>query len=256
MNFYNLKKTILILIILSTILFSSFADGYNDVLATNSWTAAFVEMAGGRAGQLAPVNMEHPPEYELRPSDIRKIRAADLLVFAGYEVLMETVFDSFSKPEEQMVQIITSYAPPMLEKSVLAIADKLGTTTQAERNIAAYKGEIAAARERLKDAGLFGVPVLVQFHQKPLALALGFEILGEFGPQPLEVRQIAELGKMNPILIIDNAHNPMASPLTEILDVDVVELVNFPGYPNEDGTYTPGSLTGMLNRNVEEILEK
>ena len=188
-------------------------------IATNSWTAAFVEMAGGSAEYLAPAEMVHPPEYELKPSDVRKVRDADLLVYAGYEVLMKTVFDSFDKPEAQLVQIMTSYSPVMLEKSVLAIAEKLGTVDIAMQNITVYKQGIATAREELKDSGLFNVPVIVHFHQKPLAEALGFEILGVFGPQPFEVRQIAEFGKMKPSLIIDNAHNPMAAPLVEILEL-------------------------------------
>lgn len=225
------------------------------VLATNSWTAAFVAMAGGEAEHLAPSNMEHPPEYELKPSDVRKVRDADLLVYAGYEVLMKTVFENFSKPEEQMVRITTSYAPPVLEQSVLAVAEKLGTRPAAEQNIADYRREIAFTRQRLKDSGLFGLPVIVQFHQKPLVQALGFEIIGVFGPQPLEVRQIAELGRTEPALIIDNAHNPMGAPLEEILNVRRLELVNFPGFPLENGLYTPMTLTGVLKFNAGRLLE-
>jgi hypothetical protein len=32
---------------------------------------------------------------------------------------MKTVFESFEKPEEQMVKIMTSYSPDALEKSVM-----------------------------------------------------------------------------------------------------------------------------------------
>ena len=239
--------------------FSLEADNHKNILATNSWTAAFVKMAGAEAAgysieQLAPSIMEHPPEYELKPSDVRKVRDADILVYAGYEVLMRTVFDSFDKPSEQMVKIMTSYSPAILENSVLEIAEKLGTVSQAKQNIADYKREIAFSRQRLKDTGLFGAPILVHFHQKPLAQALGFEILGVFGPQPLEVRQIAELGKTKPVLIIDNIHNPMAAPLEEILDVGVVELVNFPGGSDDSGIVSE-TLTGVLDYNISELLK-
>ena len=229
------------------------------VLATNSWTAAFVRMAGAETvgcsiEQLAPADMVHPPEYELIPSDVKRVRDADFLVFAGYEVLMKTVFDSFKKPEEQMVKITTGYAPSVVEKSVLCIAEKLGTLSTAERNLAEYNSEIAAARNKLKAAGLYGAPVLVHFHQKPLAQTLGFEILGVFGPQPLEVHQIAELGRMKPALIIDNAHNPTSAPLEEIIGMEAVELINFPGFPNKDGTVSPNSLTKVMKTNIERLL--
>lgn len=226
------------------------------VLATNSWTAAFVKMAGGEAEQLAPSSMTHPPEYELKPSDVQKIRDADLLVYAGYEVLMKTVFDRFDKSEDQLIKINTSYSPVILERSVLAIAEKLGTVDIAKRNISEYKKEIVSARKRLKAARLLGASVIVHFHQKPLAEILGFKILGVYGPQPFEVKQIRKFGKMKPKLIIDNAHNPMADPLERILKLDAIELVNFPEFPNPDGTVTPDTLTGVLKYNVERLLKR
>ena len=231
------------------------AAAADDVLATNSWTAAFVEMSGGEAVQLAPSSMTHPPEYELKPSDVKKVRDADYLVYAGYEVLMKTVFYSFGKPEETLIKIFTSYSPEVLEKSVLLIAERLGTTAEAELRIAEYNDRISAARGQLKAAGLFGQPVLVHFHQKPLADALGFEIKGVFGPQPLEVKQIAEMAKADVTLIFDNAHNPMAAPLEEILAIDAVELVNFPGFPLEDGSTVPETLTEVMEYNVNKMLQ-
>lgn len=256
MGLLNNKKIYSFIIIILLSIFTLSAENQIKVLATNSWTAAFVQAAGGNAQQLAPSIMEHPPEYELRPSDVKKVRDADLLVFAGYEILMKTVFDSFDKADEQMVKIMTSYSPVMFEKSVLAIAQRLGTTAEAHHNIAAYKQAIVEARLKLKNAGLLGSQIIVQFHQKPLAAALGFDILGVFGPQPLEVRQIADFGKMKPKFIIDNAHNPMATPLIEILDVEAVELVNFPGFPNSDGTIYPDTLVGVMNYNVNKLLQQ
>ena len=247
-------KIFLVLIISTAAVFPAAADNGVNIIATNSWTAAFVKMAGGEAVQLAPSNMEHPPEYELKPSDVLKIKNSDLLVYAGYEVLMKTVFDSFDIPEDKIIRIDTSYSPELLEKSIMLIAERLGTSAEAEKNISEYRAALADSRSRLKQLGRFGAPVLVQFHQKPLATALGFEILGVFGPQPLEVRQIAELGQTKPVLIIDNAHSPMSAPLEEILGIDAVELVNFPGYSLDDGTTVPVSLTGVLQYNVKELI--
>lgn len=254
MNLLNYKRITAVIVIMMLSVFTISAEGSIKVLATNSWTAAFVNAAGGSAEQLAPSSMEHPPEYELKPSDVKSVRDADLLVYAGYEVLMKTVFDSFGKPEDQLVQIATSYSPAAFEETVLAIAQKLGTVSKAKQNIAEYKHEIAEAKDKLKAAGLFGVPVLVQFHQQPLAETLGFDILAVFGPQPLEVRQLARLGQMKPALIIDNAHNPAASPIEEILGMDAVRLVNFPGFTNDDGSVTPDTLIEVMKYNVNRLI--
>ncbi|MBB6482152.1 hypothetical protein [Spirochaeta isovalerica] len=231
------------------------AQSVPKVLATNAWTAAFVKMAGGNAELLAPADMVHPPEYELKVSDVVKIRDADFLVYAGYEALMKTVLESFKKPEDRMIQITTSYESGTLEASVLAIADKIGTRSVAEKNIAEYRKFITESQNRLKEKGIFGRDVLVNFHQKPFAQALGFNILGVFGPQPLNPRAIAELGRLEPELILDNIHNPMAAPLEEILNLDAVVLINFPGFPMEGGRETPSDLPSVAERNLEEILK-
>ncbi len=86
----NIKAVLLILFILSFPVLYISAE--SRITASNSWTKAFAEMAGVNAHQIASSNMTHPPEYELKPSDVKKIKNADLLIFAGYEVMMKTVF--------------------------------------------------------------------------------------------------------------------------------------------------------------------
>ena len=97
--------------------------------------------------------------------------------------------------------------------------------------------------------------MLVNFHQRPLVESLGFSILGVFGPQPLSPADISKLGKMNPDLIIDNIHNPIASPLEEILNRNAVILINFPQYPMKDGTRAPAGLLDVARFNVDRILD-
>lgn len=249
-----MKKIVTLLALLGSLsLFS--AEKTVQIVATNSWTAAFAKMAGLDAEVLAPSDMTHPPEYELRPSDLKKIKNADFLIFGGYEVMMSTVFESLDKESEQMVQVTTSYDPDTVEASVLAIAKKAGTVDVAKRNIAAYRAAITKGQQELKDAGLSGKTVIVNFHQKPLAEALGFKVLGVFGPQPLSAKQIGELGKTSPSMIIDNVHNPIAAPLEEILKLDAVVLVNFPGYTDERGKQWPGTLQGVAEENIKILLE-
>lgn len=249
----KILKVLLPILLISMVGGSLFAEAESEVIATNGWTAAFVKMAGGEPDQLAPSDMTHPPEYELKPSDVMKIRSANLLVFAGYEVLMKTVFESFDTSDDKLLQIVTSYAPDVLEKSVLAIAERLGTSVEAGLQVDSYRVLINKSKEQLKEAGLYGKKVIVNFHQKPLAESLGFEVIGVFGPQPLEAKKISELGKLNPDLLIDNIHNEMAGPLKEIFHVPAAVLVNFPGYPGVDAEVD--SLPAVVAFNVTQLLE-
>ncbi len=232
------------------------AEAGGKIIATNSWTAAFVSASGSEADQIASSSMTHPPEYELKPSDVIKIRDADLLVYAGYEIMMKSVFESFPKPADQLLKINTGYAPGVVEESVTAIAEKTGTMDRAKQFIREYKEEFASSVAKLEKSGLYGAPVIVNFHHKLLAEALGFKILAVFGPAPLEVSQLASLSTLKPVLIIDNAHNPIGSPLGEITGAGIVELVNFPGYTEKNGTVCPGSLKGILLCNTDKLIRR
>ena len=231
------------------------AEARQKVVATNSWTAAFARAAGAEEVEmLAPADAVHPPEYELRPSDVQKVRDADLLVYAGYEVLMRTIFENFDKAEEELIKIQTSYAPAVLKRSILTIARAAGTRNKAERSLEKLDRFFRRAIAALKAQNLHGAKVLVHFHQRPLIEALGFEILGVFGPAPLEAKQLGEFGGLTPRLIIDNAHNPTAFPLEEIINVPAVGLINFP--PTlPDGGEEGTSLSDVLEYNFNKILE-
>ena len=241
-----MRKLIFVLLILS----AAAPLWAQNVLATNAWTAAFAEAAGVKSvSQLAPSEMTHPPEYELRPSDVRKVRDADVLVFAGYEVLMKTVMGELGASEEKMVKIMTSYNPVVLEKSLMLIAGKAGDPAAVKAFMEEYRSELESLRGKLKSRGLFGAEILVHFHQKPLAEALGFKVLGVFGPGPLKASEIAKFGSMKPVLILDNGHNPQAAPLAELSGAPVAELVNFPGGK------IPSDLKGVAAYNGDRILE-
>ncbi len=231
-----------------------------EVLATNSWTAAFARAAGVESiSQLAPSNMLHPPEYELKASDVKKIREAALLIYAGYEVLMKTVFDSFDKDEGTMLKIVTSYNPKLVRRAVMTIGQKAGNPAKAAAFADAYDVRMAAAVSRLKDKGHYGKSVLVHFHQQALIRALGFNVLAVFGPAPLTAGDLRALGKQAPDLIVDNGHNPMAGPIAEITGAPVIALVNFPGGSDEAGNPVPATLDGVLSYNTDRlfsILEK
>ena len=238
------------------ILFAALPLWAQDVLATNAWTAAFASAAGVEdVSQLAPSEMTHPPEYELRPSDVRKVRDADVLVFAGYEVLMKTVLGELGASEDKMVKIMTSYHPVPMEKSLKAIAAKVGDPAAAAAFMKDYRAALEKIRGELKGKGLLGAEILVHFHQKPLAEALGFKILGVFGPAPLKASDIAKFGSMKPVLILDNYHNPMAAPLAELSAAPVAELANFPAGTDNKGRTVPSDLKGVAEYNGDRILE-
>lgn len=199
-----------------------------NVVASTGWTAAFIRSAGwtGPIRVLAPFDVAHPPEYELRASDLTALGTADLVVYAGYEVMVQRLAEAVG--QEKLLRIATDHGPATIRASVLAIAERLGTTGQARENVADIERLIAAWKDELARKGLGGASVLTHALQAPLAGALGLK-LTPFGPAPLEAARIRDLTVTGATLIVDNLHNPVGSPLKEtIKGARYAVLMNFP----------------------------
>lgn len=223
------------------------------VVTSTSWTGAFARAAGAEeVAVLAPYDLTHPPEYELRPGDIRTVMNADLVVYAGYENMVERLLDAAGDADAQALQITTVHSMGAMTASITAIAEAIGTEDAAQASIeeiAAFLGEWS---EAVSGYGLDEAPVLVHFHQRALAEQLGMNVAGVFGPGPLEARQIDELTKAEPALIVDNGHNPVAQPIAETTGAPVSVWFNFPGV---EGTRTLLDIFEMNRAALGETLD-
>ena len=205
------------------------------VIATNSWTAAFAAAAGATdITTIAPSDLRHPAEYELKPSDVAALKDADLIIYTGFEVMAKKLGEAAGSQAIRMLQIGADYSLPTMRSSILAIADLLGTEPKAKESIAALEEFMSSWKKELAAAGLSGAPVIVHVFQQPLMAELGFAVAGVFGPGPLEAAQIARLSPTRARFIVDNWHNEAGGPLRETMKTSrYVSLINFPG---PDGT--------------------
>ncbi|MDR2680246.1 MAG: hypothetical protein LBC47_05490, partial [Tannerella sp.] len=140
--------------------------GRNVVVATTGWTAAFAEAAGAEdVVVLAPFEMEHPSEYELRPGDIPEIMKAEIIVYAGYEVMAERLKKGLNIPEDKLLYVNTDYSYETIEQSVMSIAEKLGTEVVARENLRDIKRTFDEGRRVLQEKNMAGKPVMVHRFQ-------------------------------------------------------------------------------------------
>ncbi len=205
------------------------ADG-GAAVASTEWTAAFARAAGiPEVTVLAPAASRHPAEYQLRPSDLRAVAAADALIFAGYEAMAARLRELAPK-DATVLRIDTDYSLATLRRSLDALQAAGGTPASAAANLRAIAEEYAAWRSELAARGLAGAPALVHRFQEPLARELGFDAVATFGPLPPQAAALASLAEAEVALIIDNHHNAVAAPLAEIhAPAPVVAFLNFPG---------------------------
>jgi len=221
------------------------------VVATTAWTAAYAIAAGATdVSVLAPYEMVHPSEYELRPGDISRLSNASIIVYVGYEVMVDQIKGGLKIPPEKLMAITTSYTVTEIEASVMLIAKQLGTEDIAAGNIAEIKGLFEEGREAVKQKGLDKETALVHFFQESFARELGIDSRIVFGPAPPEPRQILDFTRANPGLVIDNAHNPVGGPMRETLpDAEYKMLLNFPGM------YGTRSLADVIEYNLKQLVE-
>ena len=222
-----------------------------EVVATTSWTAAYAIAAGAaNVSVLAPYEMVHPSEYELRPGDIGRLsKTGTIVVFAGYEVMINQIKSGLKIPEDKMVQISTSYNYAEIEKSVMLIAKLLGTEQTARKNLEEVKQLFINGRRMIHKNGLDKQPVLVHLFQESFARELGITPVMIFGPAPPEPKQILEMAHTNAVLIIDNAHNPVADSVKEILKKEKYKtLLNFPGL------YQTRTIADVIRYNIAQLI--
>ena len=246
-------------------------EEYPRIVATTSWTAAFALAAGAEnVHVLAPYEMRHPPEYELAPSDIAILTNAEFVIFAGYEGVVPRIKEAIGSDGPQLVQIATDFSAETIESSVLKVAILIGNENFARRSIDEISAFFSDWRDELKLQGLAGAPVVSHAFHRPLAVRLGAEVVGVYGPAPLEARQIVTLSSLSPRLILDNYHNDVGKPLRETMigsasrqdgggessavrkAVAVVEFINFPGAA---GTVTLMDVLRENRRRLQELME-
>ena len=221
-----------------------------NIVVTSSWTASYVELAGiSEYEMMAPLEMQHPSEYELQIDDIKNLKDADLIICGGYETMMEKIRTGLKIDPNVILQIKTDYNLENIRNSVRTIAKRTGTVEIAEQNLLEIEQIIIESREKINQEGISEVPVLVQFFLRPLSEELDLNISAIFGPRQLEAFDIQELMNHDFEMVIDNAHNPSGQPLAESKkNTKIVYLMNFPGLNDTR------SIADVIRKNAEMII--
>jgi zinc transport system substrate-binding protein len=247
-----MKKVLAVFLVFASLSFTALTAQSTGYMATTRWVAAIAELAGiGQVENFAPSDMTHPPEYELKPSDILKLSKAKVVFAAGYEgKMVKKINDTLASGGSfKVITVNTDNSPESLKTEAEKIAKEFGTMDACEKNLKAFNDEIDDARAELKSKGLFGATALVHGYQTSLAKAFGFEIVGTFGSAAATPEQIAQAKKLKPVIIIDNYHNMVGKPLVEVSSASrYASFLNFPGL------FGTSSIVDIVKYNAKQIL--
>jgi hypothetical protein len=225
------------------------APGNGVIVASTSWVAAIAYCAGAENVRvLAPADLRHPPEYELKPSDLNAASKASLIIYAGWETFAKKLAETAGSAGVRALQIAATNDPGELKAEAGKIAELLGTTEKYEAWAAGFDVYMEEIRTRILGAYV-GRQVVVNRMQTPFMSWLGFEISGEYGPAEPSPALILDLVRTRPLLVIDNYHSPSGGPIAEAARIPCIELINFPG---KDGTLT---IEDVFRYNADMLVE-
>jgi hypothetical protein len=217
-------------------------------VTSTSLTAAIARSAGAsEVRMLTPGDITHPPEYEIKPSDLTKLEGANIVVYAGYERMVARLVETSRSKQLLTVQIDTATSPENLIAQVRKVAVALKTEKDAEAWEKRFKERLAHLRSGLGPVA--GKRAVVHFHAQPFARWAGLSVVQVVRPGEITSKAIADAIAQKPDVVIDILHLPMARTIAENARCRYVQVINFPGV---DKTAT---LEDLFQYNAAQLLK-
>ncbi len=202
-----------------------------------------------------------PGHYDIKLSDIEKVKKADLVVFINDLPFI----DGAQIDANKLLLVDTKGRNWMVPNSYIAglklLASELSRrfpeyrqriTMRRERAISQVTEHANALLEKIKSAGILPMPVIAASMQKEFLEWMGFHVVGEYGrPEAMSAKEIVRLSRLGAnrkvIMIVDNLQSgPQAGKgVAQALRVPHVILSNFPSGKGYAAT---------LSENVDAVL--
>jgi zinc transport system substrate-binding protein len=101
------------------------------IVASTSWVAAFAKAAGATAiTVIAPSSLQHPPDYDPKPSDLAAIADADFVLMAGFEGFAAKMKEAVGADETKLITVATENSPDGIHKEVTRLGALFGDTVR------------------------------------------------------------------------------------------------------------------------------
>lgn len=218
------------------------------VVASTSLAGAIARAGGAREVRvLTPSEIKHPPEYELKPSDLLKLEGVNVVIYAGYERMVEKLVDASRNKKLEIIKIDTTTSPQNLIDQTKKVAAVLHTEKEQKNWEKGFLEKLDALRKRL--ALLAGKQTVVHFHAQPFARWAGCSVVQVIPPGELSLKAVADALAKKPDIVIDILHLPAAKVVADNAHCRYAQIINFPAI---QGTTT---LEDVFEYNTEQILK-
>ena len=201
------------------------------VVASTSLAGAVARAANAQEVRvLTPADVRHPPEYDVKPTDLLKLEGADIVVYAGYERMVSRLVDTSRNKRIIAIQINTEASPENLISQVQKVAAALKTEKEAHAWEKSFREDLAVLKVKLNP--LRDKRVVAHWHARPFAAWAGLSVVQTVRPGELTPRVIADAIGQKPDAVIDILHAPVAKPIADNAKCRYIQVINFPGVAN------------------------
>ena len=218
------------------------------VVASTSLAAAIARAAGAKDIRvLTPSETKHPPEYELKPSDLLKLDGANIVIYGGYERMVEKLVETSKNNNLTVIKIDTTTSPENLIAQTKKVAEALHTEKQQQTWEKSFLQKLDMLKTRL--ASLAGKRAVVHLHAKPFVKWAGLSEVQVVPPGELSLKAVADAVAKQPDIVVDILHMPAAKVIADNAHCRYAQVINFPAI---QGTVT---LEDIFEYNTAQILK-
>jgi zinc transport system substrate-binding protein len=198
------------------------------VVASTSLTGALARAAGASEVRiLTPADVKHPPEYELRPSDLAKFDGATAVVYAGYERMVQKLVETSKGKGLSVVQVDTTTAPDNFIAQARKIASALHTEKEEQTWEKGFQEKLATLKSTLSPYA--GKKAVVHLHAQGFARWAGLSVVQVVMPGEISPKAVADAVAKQPDIVVDILHMPVAKVIADNARCRYTQLINFPG---------------------------
>ncbi|MFJ1656128.1 metal ABC transporter solute-binding protein, Zn/Mn family [Streptomyces sp. NPDC088337] len=204
-------------------------EGAPLVVATTSWEGSFAKAAGAKDVKvIVPESVQHAPDYDPKPSDLAAVADADFVLYAPFEPYAAK-FKEAAGSNAELVEVNLDNDADKAKAEVTRLGKMFGTEEAAAQWIKSFDTEYATLQQDLKAAWPDGkAPTTVaQVFSTWSAKMAGANLIGTYGPDAVTAKQLSDLSKKKPQLVLDNVHMTTGKVLPDS-GAHQVEIVNYP----------------------------
>ena len=231
--FTGRRMNVLMLLVGWTLLlnFSSPASAQEAVVASTSLAGAIAKAAGAKEVRvIVSSEMRHPPEYDLKPSDLLKFEGAKVVIYGGYERMVSKLLETSKNKNIIAIQINTDTSP----ENLISQARKISEVLKTEKEEQVWEKKFLEKLKELqkKISPFSGKRAIVHRFTQPFAQWAGLQVVQIVSLGELTPKVIGESVAKKPELVVDIYHVPAAQVIAENAKCKYIQVINFPGVEN------------------------